>query len=196
MRDAKVVGIARVTFVALLFAVLGMFASCEKEGVSSGEHGTFSHIGEVSEAKSGVKLFYGLPVGGARGGALGSEWGEKREAEAKVSEIPGIHRAVLGEEFGGKGKVWFSVVTRYEWKWTLPAGVSRVALEPGQPLMLRGYAPVETGIEWRMERTAKETRLYATAYSLALRYALGGVRSERTVPKNVERIQVLNVYYQ
>lgn len=189
-------GIARVTFVALLFAVLGMHASCEKEGVSSGEHGTFSHIGEVAEARSGVKIFYGLPVGGARGGALGPEWGEKREAKAKVSELPGIHRVVLDEEFGGKGKIWFSVVTRYEWMWTLPAGVSRVALEPEQPLMLRGYAPVESGVEWRMERTAKETRLYATAYSLALRYTLSGVRSDRTIPKNVERIQVLNVYYQ
>lgn len=191
-------GVARVTFVVLLFAVLGMLASCEKEkeGVSSREHGTFSHIGEVTEAQRGVKLFYGLPVGGARGGALGPEWGEKRGAKAKVSELPGIHRAVLGEEFGGKGKVWFSVVTRYEWMWTLPDGVSRVALEPGQPLMLRGYAPVESGIEWRMERTAKETRLYATAYSLALRSALSGARSERTIPKNVERIQVLNVYYQ
>ena len=191
-------GVARVTFVALLFAVLGMLASCEKEkeGVSSREHGTFSHIGEVTEAQRGVKLFYGLPVGGARGGAVGPEWGEKRGAKAKVSELPGIHRAVLGEEFGGKGKVWFSVVTRYEWMWTLPDGVSRVALEPGQPLMLRGYAPVESGIEWRMERTAKETRLYATAYSLALRSALSGARSERTIPKDVERIQVLNVYCQ
>lgn len=191
-------GVARVTFVVLLFAVLGMLASCEKEkeGVSSREHGTFSHIGEVTEAQRGVKLFYGLPVGGARGGALGPEWGEKRGAKAKVSELPGIHRAVLGEEFGGKGKVWFSVVTRYEWMWTLPDGVSRVALEPGQPLMLRGYAPVESGIEWRMERTAKETRLYATAYSLALRSALSGARSERTIPKDVERIQVLNVYCQ
>lgn len=191
-------GVARVTFVALLFAVLGMLASCEKEkeGVSSRDHGTFSHVGEVTEAQRGVKLFYGLPVGGARGGALGPEWGEKREAKAKVSELPSIHRVVLDEEFGGNGKVWFSVVTRYEWMWVLPPDVQKVALEPGQPLMLRGFAPVESGVEWRMERTAKETRLYATAYSLALRYALGGVRSDRTIPKNVERIQVLNVYCQ
>lgn len=191
-------GVARVTFVALLFTVLGMLASCEKEkeGVSSREHGTFSHIGEVTEAQSGVKIFYGLPVGGAHGCALGPEWGEKRGAKAKVSELPGIHRVVLDEEFGGKEEVWFSVVTRYEWMWTLPDGVSRVALEPGQPLMLRGYAPVESGINWRLEHTASETRLYATSYSLALRYALSGARSERTIPKDVERIQVLNVYCQ
>lgn len=191
-------GVARVTFVALLFAVLGMLASCEKEkeGVSSRDHGTFSHVGEVTEVQRGVKLFYGLPVGGARGGALGPEWGEKREAKAKVSELPSIHRVVLDEEFGGKEEVWFSVVTRYEWTWVLPSDVQKVALEPGQPLMLRGYAPVESGIYWRLERTAKETRLYATSYSLALRYALSGARSERTIPKDVERIQVLNVYCQ
>lgn len=189
-------GIARVTFVSLLLGVFGLLSSCEKEGVSSREHGTFSHVGEVTEAQRGVKIFYGLPVGGAQGGALGPEWGEKREAKAKVSELPGIHRVVLDEEFDGKEEVWFSVVMRYEWTWVLPSDVQKVALEPGQPLMLRGFAPVESGVEWRMERTAKETRLYATAYSLALRYALGGVRSDRTIPKNVERIQVLNVYCQ
>lgn len=191
-------GVVRVTFVALLFAGLGVLSSCEKEkeGASLRECGTFSHVGEVAGAQRGVKLFYGLPVGGARGEALGPEWGEKREAKAKVSELPGIHRVVLDEEFGGKGKVWFSVVKCYEWTWVLPPDVQKVALEPGQPLMLRGYAPVESGINWRLERTASETRLHATAYSLSLRYALSGVRSNRTVPRNVERIQVLNVYYQ
>ena len=198
MRDAKISGIARVTLVALLFGVFGALSSCEKEGAALQEHGAFSHVGEVTEARSGVRLFYGLPVGGAQTGALGPEWGGKQEGKAEVTELPGIHRVVLGEEFGGKGKVWFSVVTRYEWTWTLPADVSRVALEPAQPLMLRGYVPMESGIEWRMERTARETRLYATAYSLALRYTLSDIRSNRTIPekKNLARMQVLNVYYQ
>ena len=78
MRDAKISGIARVTLVALLFGVFGALSSCEKEGAALQEHGAFSHVGEVTEARSGVRLFYGLPVGGAQTGALGPEWGGKQ----------------------------------------------------------------------------------------------------------------------
>ena len=123
-------------------------------------------------------------------------WGEKHEAKARVDELSGIHRVVLGESFGERDGVWFSVVTRYEWAWVLPPGVRDIALEPGQPLMLQGYAPMRWGIGWRMERTASETRLFATAYSISLRYSLSGVRSGRTIPENVERIRVLDVYCQ
>lgn len=196
MRDVRVNGAAKLTLVTLLFVVSSLLLSCGKEGVALQDEGALSRVGEVVEARGGVRLFYGRPLEGVRVGALAPAWGEKHEANARVDELSGIHRVVLGESFGERDGVWFSVVTRYEWAWVLPPGVRDIALEPGQPLMLQGYAPMRWGIGWRMERTAKETRLFATAYSISLRYSLSGVRSGRTIPENVERIRVLDVYCQ
>ncbi len=196
MGEVRMNGAAKLTLVTLLFVVSSLLLSCGKEGVALRDEGALSRVGEVVEARGGVRLFYGRPLEGERVGALAPAWGEKHEAKARVDELSGIHRVVLGESFGERDGVWFSVVTRYEWAWVLPPGVRDIALEPGQPLMLQGYAPMRWGIGWRMERTASETRLFATAYSISLRYSLSGVRSGRTIPENVERIQVLDVYCQ
>ena len=196
MGEVRVNGAAKITLVTLLFVVSSLLLSCGKEGVALRDEGALSRVGEVVETRGGVRLFYGRPLEGKRVGALAPAWGEKHEAKARVNELSGIHRVVLGESFGERDGVWFSVVTRYEWAWVLPPGVRDIALEPGQPLMLQGYAPMRWGIGWRMERTASETRLFATAYSISLRYSLSGVRSGRTIPENVERIRVLDVYCQ
>lgn len=196
MGEVRMNGAAKLTLVTLLFVVSSLLLSCGKEGVALRDEGALSRVGEVVEARGGVRLFYGRPLEGERVGALAPAWGEKHEAKARVDELSGIHRVVLGESFGERDGVWFSVVTRYEWAWVLPPGVRDIALEPGQPLMLQGYAPMRWGIGWRMERTASETRLFATAYSISLRYSLSGVRSGRTIPENVERIRVLDVYCQ
>ena len=196
MGEVRMNGAAKITLVTLLFVVSSLLLSCGKEWVALRDEGALSRVGEVVEARGGVRLFYGRPLEGERVGALAPAWGEKHEAKARVDELSGIHRVVLGESFGERDGVWFGVVTRYEWAWVLPPGVRDIALEPGQPLMLQGYAPMRWGIGWRMERTAKETRLFATAYSISLRYSLSGVRSGRTIPENVERIRVLDVYCQ
>ena len=196
MGEVRMNGAAKITLVTLLFVVSALLLSCGKEGVALRDEGALSRVGEVVEARGGVRLFYGRPLEGVRVGALAPAWGEKHEAKARVDELFGIHRVVLGESFGERDGVWFGVVTRYEWAWVLPPGVRDIALEPGQPLMLQGYAPMRWGIGWRIERTAGATRLFATAYSISLRYSLSGVRSGRTIPENVERIRVLDVYCQ
>ena len=61
-------GAAKLTLVTLLFVVSSLLLSCGKEGVALRDEGALSRVGEVVEARGGVRLFYGRPLEGERVG--------------------------------------------------------------------------------------------------------------------------------
>lgn len=160
------------------------------------EEGAFSQAGEATITPSGVRLSYGLPSLAQARTALPAEWNRVATPKLHVAIEPGIHRIILGDEVGGDGKVYYCVATRYELVWQVPARVDKIAIEPGQPLTLQNYNPVQQGIKWRIERKSGGTNFYATFYSLAIRYALNGVPSNRVVPLEVDKLKGLKLYYQ
>ena len=62
MGEVRMNGAAKLTLVTLLFVVSSLLLSCGKEGVALRDEGALSRVGEVVEARGGVRLFYGRPL--------------------------------------------------------------------------------------------------------------------------------------
>lgn len=186
-------GIGRDLFCALLvFALLGAMSCSKKSADAAKDQGVFCQLGESAVTSRGLQLIYGLPAADQPRGALPPDWNEKVIPKVAKSEEPGIHRVFIGKELGGEGKVYFCVATRYDVVWHLPDGVKKVAIEPGQPLVLQSYNPVQYGIKWRVQGTT----VHVTAYSLLVRYGLDGAPSSKVIAQNADKIGELKLYYQ
>lgn len=193
----KVRGLVRAVGGALVLLVLLASGGCRKDRVDAVEtEGEFGRVGEAAVTLGGLRLFYGLPRSEQAKGALPEEWNASREAELSVSEEPGVHRLILGEALGRDGKVYFCVATRYDFAWDLPVGVKKVAIEPGLPLTLKEYNPAKSGIQWRVKRAPDAIRVYATVYSLAIRYTLDGKPLHDAIPADLDKIRKFKLYYQ
>lgn len=183
---------------SVLLCLSLIFESCSREGEERviREEGAFQARGELAATGLGVRLSYGAPRTAVTRGTLAGDWKGPEVGQARREEVPGVHRVVLGEEFGEKGAVFYGVAERCDWQVLLPPAITEAAIEPGQPLTLQGYAPVKPGIAWRIERTDGGVRLYATTYSLMLRYGIDGKKLNRTVPYSSDTtVKELRVYY-